>query len=301
MTFSCRNQTENRYLHVLIVIVALSLTLFAGCRDESSHQMREAPQAFLPINGYQIPILSNPDEQLSYTRSSFSDTTEKKAALEAMANLLPGARRHRGIAALELAYLRLGSDYRLASEREYQQAVEEYRKIIGEYSDMPEIRAKALWYVGWVYCDLLGETPKGLASYQDLIEQYPQEKMSLLPPAPWVSVFDQEEYKSETGQYIKSKHSWATIALIEIIRHSADDTTAWNAFQQLWQGEHHNLEIGVALKLLAGRDALVEKIQPYIHKFLESGNAGSHFKKDIDVALATVQRSKQISEDGGQQ
>ena len=95
-----------------LALLIVLLLVVAGC-DEAppTFQVREPALQVRTINGHAVPAFPTPEEQLAYTRSSFADLNEKRAALEAVALLFPDAEEPGGEAALELAYLRLGPDY----------------------------------------------------------------------------------------------------------------------------------------------------------------------------------------------
>ena len=126
--------------------VTLQLLVFAVVASCDSHPSQNDTSTenntFLQVAEFAIPRQISPEKQLSFALSS-TDSAEKVAALQAIEILFPRNRFYIGLAELELAYLQLGSDYRLATEKQRRTALKHYESIATRFSDLPDISAKA--------------------------------------------------------------------------------------------------------------------------------------------------------------
>ncbi len=280
-------------------MIAAAACLVAGCNDTAP--TAPAPRAALPsvtIGGYLVPKFPSPSEQFNYAKSWFADPGEKRAALDAVALLYPVARMEKGHAALELAYTRLGGDYRMASRRRCLETIAEYNDILQEYEDLPEIRAKAHWYIGWIYCDLINETASGIESYRKVVEEYPDVRTVPAPPVPWVSIVYPADLEADRPATNTAPHYWAGIALVEIIRYSRDLDAVWDAFETLWKNYRAAPATGRALKLLLTRPVLGEKAKLFASEYLAGENVSPHLSKDIRMAMVKYGKSCKSGNDG---
>lgn len=238
------------------------------------------------IDAIHIPILATPEEQLAYARSTFDVTAEKTAALKAVRTIHPEARLHGGMAALELAYLQLGDDYRLADGRQCSLAEGEFLGILAEFTDIPEIAAKALWYLGWISCDLRHDKSKGIDYYLQIVNTYPAEKLSLLPPAPWLTVQLIGDDKEHQPYYPKSALSWVDLAHLEIIRHTPDHEQAFRSMRAIQDGKPDALFEGIALKVLLTWHRQAPASEQLVMEYLTKPTANNHLKNDLALALS---------------
>lgn len=274
-----------KYLLLLLVFLVLSF----GCKQPTGKEPdKETEYTYQSINDYDIPLLPSPAEQLGYARSSFADGQEQRSALKAVGLFHPDDRYHAGLASLELAYLTLGPDYRLAERQQYRQAIQSYLGILDIFPDQPEINAKALWYLGWIYCDLLREKTQGISFYQRIVRHYPKERLSLLPPAPWLSIHFSDSEQGHQPYYPKSSLLWSDIARLEIIRHSSDFNEADNSFTALHQTHGHTPILFLALKLMVQNHGLNNKILVQAKQFLGDGDVPSFQKDDLRLILSTL-------------
>jgi hypothetical protein len=273
--------------------ILITLLLMTSCR--SSLVEREGPadtSDYQVIDSVHVPVLATPAEQLAYARSTFEIAGEKAAALKAVKVIHPMARLHAGIAALELAYLRLGDDYRLADARQAGLAEGEFLAILAEFADLPEIAAKALWYLGWISCDLRKDNSQGIDYYLQLVRTYPAEKMSLLPPAPWLTIRLTGAEKDHQPFYPRSKLAWADIARLEIIRHTADHDQAWAAMRAIKENAPDALFLGTALKVLLTGHGLTPVSEQLAMEYLANPQADTHLKSDLALALSAHKRER---------
>lgn len=270
------------------MLLVATLFLLAACKPPvGSEPQSEKSFTYLVIDTYQIPELTTPEEQLTYARSSFEDPEEKNAALKAVTVLHPKDRLHGGLAALELAFFNLGEDFRLANSHHCSLAAKNYLEIIHEYADLPEICAKAYWYLGWISCDLLGKRELGIAYYLKIIQQYPHEPLSPLPPAPWLSINHEDIVQKHQSFYL---FSWADLARLEIIRHTTDKELAWHSFRAIRQQKAIGGIDGAALRILVANHGLDPKSNQLIREYLRSDSVGSILKNDLLLLLSSSYR-----------
>lgn len=237
------------------------------------------------LDGYQIPIFATADEQLGYARSTFTETEEKSAALKAVARLHPAAREQAAMAALELAFLALGDDYRLADKDQYRLAGCGYQAVLEHYADLPAIAAKALWYLGWIAGDLEGDRRRGIGWYQRLIALYPKEVLSTATPAPWLTIRPAEPEARPPAAYPKTVLTWADIAHLEIIRHTADREQAWQSFAAIEAGTDPVFIAG-ALKVLIERHGFDARSERLAREYVAKPGSDPVLRHDLLLALS---------------
>ncbi len=285
---------SNSKLSDLSVLLWLLLFLFVsalliGCKDRpAEHQDAKVEQASIEVSGFQIPVFSTAGEQLNYTRSWFAKIQEKKAALQAFIKIYPQEKRYCGLAALDLAYLQLGSDFRFAEEYASFAAIKAYRTILDNYGEFPEIMAKAHWYIGWIYSDLLKDTKKGVDEYQQLVSLYPKESVALLPPAPWVSIIYQTDANVNITLSNQPVNKWAALALVEIIRHTDNEESAWVAYQKLWGSYSDNVITGFGLKLMLQRKFHIEETLEMAKQYIGKHFSNVHILGDIQKEIYNI-------------
>jgi len=282
VNFYCR-----KYVRILLAV--LFLVGLQGCREPSTPQIN-ARQTLLThsVNGFQVPIFPSAEEQFNYTNSWFEKREEKKAALAAVSQFFPKALEQRGAAALELTYMELGRDYRQATPEDCRKAIENYRKIITRFHTLPEICAKAYWYMGWIYCDLLKEKEKGLEMYRLVVAHYPHIRRNLTPPVPWVTFITPTDTNPPPAQE-NANPLWADLARIEIIRYSDTADAARRAFFGLRQGNGNQQMVGIALKLLLHRQDLGREAVPFAEEYLQKPLPNPALQKDIRQLLANME------------
>jgi len=260
----------------------------SGCGSEvAEEKASSADQSFVQINNISVPVFTTAYEQLNYTRAWFADVPQKRAALEAFIQIYPEERKYRAIAALDLAYLELGKDYRFTYEYSGVRAVLSYLAIIEEYSEYPEILAKAYWYIGWIYSDLLYETAKGLEYYHKVVDIYPDVPVSLLPPAPWVFIIYPNPDEG-SGALTPATNRWAALALVEIIRYSEPEE-AWLGFGKLWERYGDNPAAGFGLRLILKRRIKVKEAVPVAYEYMKNDFSNIHILGDIRSELQAIE------------
>ncbi len=276
----------SRSFYFLLLLMTVTTVLFFGCRQDTSLlDQPEEKLSTVAIDGYHIPVFPTPDEQFNYTRSWFKDFKEKRAALKGVLQLYPKARLQCGMAALDLAYSLLGSDYRMATEKQYHQAIAQYREILTSFSDVPDVIAKSHWYMGWIFCDLLKNRDQGIGHYQIILSHYPDIEMRLASPVPWVSIVYPVEQTSKQPLYTKPHIPWSSLAAIEIIRHVEDDKAAREALRSLWKKNKHHTTAGIGLKLVLHRENLYTTTLPLAQEYIRNQTANPYLQRDIEAVL----------------
>ena len=206
-------------------------TVLSSCTSED-HPL-ESPRTVqtIQIDNFPIPVYATGDKQLYHARSLPTSRPDKTAWLKSVQQFHQADTHNGGIAALELAYLELCPDHRLAGVDQAQKAIAALRHITREYKTHNDIVSGALWYIGWIYTDLLHDTKNGIESYLQILERPPA---TLLPPSStsrWPSLAT-ENNRSEINTQ-EFQYSWNDLARLQIIRYSMDRDQAWQAFSTL--------------------------------------------------------------------
>jgi hypothetical protein len=268
-------------------ILVLLLTL-SGCQQRQTEwiDIQNSGPVSMSRDGYTILIYPTAEEQLRYAKGWFSDSQEKRFALQVLLEQYPESRFIQAQAELELAYLAFGRDYRLADPSACQQALGRYARVISMYENFPSICAKAYWYMGWILTDLLREKRSGIEKYWIVVDRYPDEIMRLEPAPLWVSVVLPKDRSKEPAVYEQPAYYWSSLALLEIIRTGESLEERRHAFQTLWYHDSTSLATGYALlELLRGTPALALEISGYAGSYLESGNPTRSLAEDIRNTL----------------
>ena len=238
--------------------------------------------------GFKIPVFNSAAELLNYARTLSVNPGEKVAALNVLIDQFSDDRARVGEARLELAYMHLGDDFRLSSPNACRQALADYEFIAGEFAEVPAVRAKAYWYMGWIYTDLLKEGKKGMALYSYLAERYPDDRFSRIVPVPWLKmIFPSPKAKPYTADD-EHTHSWAGLALLEIVRNSTDDRERLGAFDKLWLEHRDSLTTGYALKEILRRRPPMENLPHRVKTYVQCNTFNAELNKDLISALAHV-------------
>ncbi len=249
------------------IIWAVMLTLWGAVLVQCTRRPAQNPAndtvslQRITREGYAFEHLATPEQQLQYTRTWFTDPKEKRVALELLIELFPQAKSIRAQAELELAYLALGDDYRFTDPAACRRALEKYGHIASEYTDLQSVCAKAHWYMGWIYADLLKQPRKAIEHYQVVVKRYPEALLNLKPPVPWVELVLPQAIKKPMAVYEYPAYKWSSIALLEIIRNSDNEEEQWHAFEKLWSDDPTSLTVGYAVrKLVNGSPSLALKV-----------------------------------------
>ena len=163
-----------------------------------------------------------------------------------------------------------------------------------KYPDLPAIAAKALWYLGWISCDLESDNQQGIHWYQRLIALYPDEKLSFVVPAPWLTIRPADPDLKQHIAYPKTVLTWADIAHLEIIRHAASRDQAWQSFAAI-KARAGEVFAATALKVLVERHGFDAKSERLAREYLAKPGADTILKNDLLLALSVYRRQTDSS------
>ncbi|MEE4134635.1 MAG: hypothetical protein V2I32_01040 [Desulforhopalus sp.] len=258
-----------------------------GCSPPpAAEQTTGSDHPFREIDQRAIPELPTAAEQLAYALSRFTDLTEQRAALKAVATLHPKDRRATGIAALELAYLELGEDYRLAGPEHIERARQYYQRILSAYPELAEVAARAHWYLGWIATELEADSASGLEHYQELINRFPGERLSLPEPAPWLTIDLIDDSDLQRSAPPQLTVTWADLARLEIVRYSTDRQLTWQHLLTLTEPRSMPQILTRALTVMVEQHGTNCEINKRIHSALERVDLDDLQRSDLQALLA---------------
>ncbi len=291
-----KNTFNDKYIKPQSVIMRITFYIFLilfpllnSCQEVSTPiEKPDETLTYSTIDDHNIPLFPSAKEQFNYTRSYFQNVHEKRASLKAVCQIYPNARLQCGMASLDLAYSHLGSDHRLAYVKSIEEAIGQYEKIISEFDDVPEVKVKAYWYMGWMYNTLLHNVERGIDLLQTIITNYPGVNMSLASPVPWVSIVYPQEHTSTQPLYSGPQIPWSHLAAIEIIRHSHSDAIALEAFNILMDKNTFHETAGIGLKLLVEREKLSQKLYPILTGYLKTPISNVALRQDLEIAFQKI-------------
>lgn len=279
------NHLPLKHLWQYVVFVAFLLPAL-GCQPTPERESQPENETVLHlIDNYSVPQFSSPQKQLAYANSNFTDIKEKIAALTAVKKIFPTDRLHIGLAELERIYLDLGPDYRLANRSQYKNATTAYHNIITEYGDIKDIRAKALWYLGWISCDLLKERKKGIEYYQAIAEDDRSPSLQLTSPPPWLSIHSSAKKVPEQAVFNQKNLSWSDIANLEIIRNSSDQTVQERTLALLYNNNGTDHVTGLGLKVIVDTADINNRSREILSKYLADTEMKNPVRLDIHTLM----------------
>ena len=281
------NYLRNPIMWITAVFPILVSIMLIHCGEKPSAptQPPEKQMETVCCNGYEIHRFPSAEAQLRYALSRFSDPIERHAALEVVIKYFAEVKPIRAEAELELAYLKLGIDHRFTDRNMCMQALDTYRQIVARFSDLPQICAKAYWYMGWINADLLNQKKEGIAYYQTVYRRYPETKIKIESPVSWV-VFVMPQIKTEIKATAKQKSLyWASLALLEIIRNSVREEERMEAFQAIWSDYRDSLAAGYALCVLLNGPAISSKVVGCAKEYLEKQKPSQPLADEIRKGL----------------
>ena len=243
-------------------IITAALILISGCSAPPEYLTGTQTQPPEIIqDGVAIPQYPSAADQLNYARSGLTDKKRKMAAFRAVKALFPGDRSACGQAAMGLAYLHLEPQYRVASELDIRQAINEFKDLLTVYKDQPDITAKALWYLGWIHTQLQADPATGMGYYWQVANGFYPIPLKLSHTAPWVNlVYGLEPVKK---QPVTPENDWGQVALLEIVRHSPEPAETIKAFHLLIGRSPASQAAGLALKhMLADPNMASQALAP---------------------------------------
>lgn len=272
---------------IIFILLCHVIAVFfvAGCRNETA--TLSFPMARMPkvsFQGYNIPQFPTAQSQLNYAKSGFPTAEEKEAAFRFLFHMFPQNREECGDAALHLAYMNFGFDYRFALLQDFHKAIKDYHTVIKEFKDHPQVLVKAYWYLGWIHCDLLNDKMKGLEYYWCLVQNFPDLEMGISSPVPWVSLVYPLTVKGDHPLKNKIKTKWASLALLEIIRHSPDNNEVFSAFDLMLNNYQKTVPAGLAIRLMLADKAKGPKAAPFVDAYLDLNIANRFLMQEIQSA-----------------
>lgn len=288
----------------LAAVLMASSALLIQCKAQPSGGTQDTAASVQTItrSGYTFEIFTTPEQQLHYARTWFSNPNEKRAALELLLEYFPRAKNVRAQAELELAYLDLGGDYRFADSAACLRAIDKYQAVAAQYVDLPSICAKAHWYMGWIYADLLNHKRNAIAHYQTIVKQYPDETLSLKPPVPWVALVLPQAIEKPVAVYEYPIYKWSSIALLEIIRNTECEEEKWIAFETLWSQDRASLAMGYAFReLVCDSPLLAQKVAARAGVYLEARLFSKPIADEVRAALKSLNAGEAASSKQGTQ
>jgi hypothetical protein len=267
---------------VWIALLTGVLLVLSGC-STPPEQLTVSDSALPEIiqDGIPVPRFSTASDQLSYARSGLTDKKRKLAALRAVPSLFPGSRLECAQAAVGLAYLHLEPEYRFASQLEIQQAANDFQAVLDEFGDIPGIRAKSLWYLGWIHTELKQDPDTGLAFYWQVARRLSFVPMNLTPTAPWVNLVYAAEPAEKALKPAAPTKYWAQVALLEIVRNARDSAQAKTAFDLLMARYTTSQAAGLALKHMLAEPALADHALPAVDAYLAANSRNPYLARDI--------------------
>ncbi len=275
---------DKRAAITIIFIFFLAVSTLSGCSEEpESFSFSRTELPLISFMGFEIPVFPTARDQMNYAKSGFPDSREKIAAFKALFKLFPEFRLECGEAALSLAYLNLGVDYRFAQKKDILAAVQDYNTVLQNFKEVPQIIVKTYWYLGWLHCNLLHEKREGLDFFWQIVKSYPGIQMGISSPVPWVSLVYPATGKTSHPEEKKIKKKWGALALLEIVEHAADKTETVKAFDCLWQAYPGTVSTGLAIKYLLKKKIHIQKVLPCAETYLDLNIANSFLSDEIRI------------------
>ena len=182
-----------------------------------------------------------------------------------------------------LAYLHLEPEYRFASPLEIRQAANDFSAVLKAYGDIPGIRAKSLWYLGWIYTELTSDPHTGLRFYWKIVKELSFVPMNLSPTAPWVNLVYPSQPAQKALKPAAPKTYWAQVALLEIVRNSPDKDQAVRACDLLMERYPASQAAGLALKHMLADPGLAAHALPASALYLSLPPSNPYLARDIQT------------------
>jgi tetratricopeptide (TPR) repeat protein len=273
--------------HLLLVFIVLC---WVGCdsRLETQPVAPDKKVGTILFEGFAIPNFPSASEQLAYAKTRVANPLEKVAALKFVIKHFPYELELSARAKMELAYLEMGVDFRLAKAETYHLTLSKYEKIIHDYGQLKGICAQAYWYMGWIYTDLLQDTAKGISMYRQVAENYPNEKRIAESTVPWLTLVYPDTPRKKTLEiYDRQTYSWAELALLEIVRNSPYIEERHEAFMQLWSRDPVSLSTGHALLALLKSEIPDNQIAAISRAYILHNTPNTELDEDIRWALSS--------------
>lgn len=270
---------------LLFLVLILALASF-GCSSNEPPGQQSTPLPLIVQDGISIPHQANAMDQLNYARSGLRDKKVKMAAFRAVSFLFPNDRLECAHAALGLAYLHLEPQHRFATPLDIRQAVNDFSSVLTDFPDLPDIQAKALWYLGWIHTDLLDAPDQGIAFYWRVVREYPDVPMNLSPTVPWITLVYSDNPVKKQLKPSAPKKFWSQVALLEIVKNSRKSDEVLSAFHLLIAHHFTTQATGLAIRHLLSVPALADHARPQVASYLLRNPGNPYLAKDIRTLSA---------------
>ncbi len=284
-------------LRPLLLLMLLPALLVHNIGCTSPPENLNTAKTDLPIrvqDGYEISQFPSAGGQLNFAKSGFTEKKKKKAAYRAVLTLFPEDHLECGHSSIGLAYLHLEPDYRFASPLEISKAANDFKDIIEDFTTLPDVLAKAHWYLGWIYTDLMKTPEKGLVHYWQIALDFPDIPMNMSPPAPWVNLVYPTALILKDQKPSSPQKLWAEAALLEIVRNTRDNSQAIKAFDLLYDRFFSTPATGLALKAMladpVARPELAAHALPKIEPYLSRNKDNLYLARDIRTLAEGIAR-----------
>ncbi len=245
----------------------------------------------LPVkvqDGFEIPKFPSAGGQLNFAKSGFTDKKKKMAAYRAVLTLFPEDRLECGHASIGMAYLHLEPDYRFASPLAIRKAANDFKAIIDDFSTLPDVLAKAHWYLGWIYTELMKTPEKGLVHYWQIAGQFPDIPMNMFPPVPWVNIVYPSDQTLKDQKPATPQKLWAEVALLEIVKNCKDKSQTIKAFDLLYDRFFLSPATGFAIKAMLADPELAAHAFAGVDPYLSRNTDNPYLARDIRTLAEAI-------------
>ncbi len=278
--------TPGSRMRLLLACLLLPILIFAGCRPEADREpaARDTTVTGVRFMGQQLETFATADAQLAWVLSLQGEPTRRTAGLHYILDHFPDDRRVCGRAALEIAYLALGPDHRLASPSRCREALALLDGVLHRYGDLPAVAARGLWYKGWLLTDLLHEDASGLGLLHELVNRFPDTPMDrprfVFHYRPAIPV-----QRGADHLLIDTSVRWADLALLFIVERTRDGQQRQAALEQLLQRGPCPRIAGLAILHCLKHPPVSNKLLDIAHRYLDRPQADKFLRRDIGRRL----------------
>jgi hypothetical protein len=278
------------FFRIMSSLVVIGLLLLGGCQPDIPLPKASVTNDIqtMESNGFTIPVFPTAAEQLGYARTRIANAKEEQATLELVLTRFPQDTFFGALSRLDLAYLTLGTDYRLADPNTCRRALSHYRQITRTYADLPGVCAKAYWYMGWIYTDLLGEKKRGAAMYQQVIDRYAGKWVTIESTGSRFMRMVPERRRKAMTTHDRQNVSWVDLALLEVVKNNPDPIHQQQALKKLWSRKSTGPAIGLALlsALKSSRLHMNDTIARMAREYIQQHANQKVLTRDIEQILA---------------
>jgi hypothetical protein len=273
------------------ILVLIWLFVVHGCRygqypDDAG---RSEPVRRMQFRGLRINVFDTAQAQLAWAASLQDDPERTRIALQFILHHFADNRTACGQAELRLAYLELGQDFRLTGPAACERAARSYAVIADHYADIPWIRAKALWYRGWILADLLHRPARALPLFEQVAAEYGEVAVKPSLDEAWRAPLS-PEIRQQKSFEILEEVTWSEPALLKIIEHSPDPDRQITAFRSILRRGVSDRITGRAILQLLQQVPPSPVVVRAAHGYVNTGK-DSFLKKDIRIRLEQLSKT----------